>query len=297
VSNKKLLIAAWASAFVVAARLPWWSLHHGQAAPPVAEVEVDVGREALAISKQLYPDLDVDTYDTLLDMLVERVRTITAGETDPDKRIRAMNTVIYKLEGYKYDKDAYKAHADDCRLLSYILQRRTGTCMALATLYLATAQRLGYPIYSVSAPSHMFLRYIGPDLQMRNIEPTDGGGESSDDDYDSFLKILYTTRRTGVYMRTMSHQQFVSYLYSTAIPVALAHRNGEQAMDFVEKALALDPHNTVAMARGAVFYRKLARVNYQKNGAAYGRRASTLAWMLSQSGDEQAEKEMMENLK
>jgi len=123
----------------------------------IPEDKIDIGTAALTLEKEIYPELDVDVYSALLDHTVGRAKTMTGGSADPDYRIRVLNTLLYKIIGIRYDfKDPYGDINLNVRLLKGVLDSRKGNCVSMALLYLAISQRLGYPVYAVRAPDHIF---------------------------------------------------------------------------------------------------------------------------------------------
>ena len=60
------------------------------------EERIDIAIAALTLAKEIYPDLDVKVYSAKIDNMVKSARIITKGQTDPDYRIRALNTYLYK---------------------------------------------------------------------------------------------------------------------------------------------------------------------------------------------------------
>ena len=94
-------------------------------------------------------------------------------------------------------------------ILSSILDRKTGVCTSLPMLYICVAERLNYPVYAVSAPNHVFCRYVTGDMYDRkngyiNIEATGGGGLNPDVFYIDDLKIPIDSYKNGVYLRTLT---------------------------------------------------------------------------------------------
>lgn len=176
------------------------------------ENKIDIGRVALLLNKQIQPELDVDAYSAKIDEMVAKVKALTKGSTDPDTRIRCLDTYLYKMEGIHYDKsDPYVKNLDN-RFLKGLIDRKMGSCASMPLLYLAIAQRLGYPVYPVVLPQHYILRYVDPKFKEQNIEATEGGGYSSDEEYAAVLEISPKAIKSGAYLRTMTYREFVGEL-------------------------------------------------------------------------------------
>lgn len=216
------------------------------------ESKIDIGIAALTLAREIYPDLDVQSYSTKIDMMVEKARAFTHGSKDPEYRIRALNTYLYKEEGIKYDRFDTNAELLQNRYLNGILDTKTGSCVTMPLLYLAIAQRLGYPVYPVAAPQHLFLRYIDPKLKMQNIEATGGGGYSPNDEYKEVLRVSDRGIKSGAYLRTMSYREFLGELIGENGIYWDRQGDLERAIRYLNVGIKLNP-------RSADLYDALAR--------------------------------------
>lgn len=205
------------------------------------EEQIDVGNAALVFAKEFYPSLDVKKYSKNIDGLVERARSFTNGSKDPEERIRALNTFLYEIEGFSYDRSPSAESKLENRFLNGLLDAKKGTCVNMPVLYLAVAQRLGYPVYPVAAPDHLFLRYVDPRLKKQNIEATSGGGFSPDEKYIRDFNISKVALSSGAYLRTMTYRQFLAdLLCENAINLGMRGEI-EKAIKYLEKAVILNP--------------------------------------------------------
>ena len=178
----------------------------------MSEKKIDIGIVALTLAKEVYPDLDVKAYSAKIDKLVKKIKDFTEGKTDPTYRIGALNTYLYKYEKFRYDFSEIDNSKLENRYLNGILDTKRGTCVTMPLLYLAVAQRLGYPVYPVAAPDHLFLRYVDPKLKKQNIEATGGGGYSPDEIYKKDLGITEKGIKSGSYLRTLTYRELFSRL-------------------------------------------------------------------------------------
>jgi regulator of sirC expression with transglutaminase-like and TPR domain len=203
------------------------------------EDEIDVGRVALTLAKDAFPDLDVSAASSELDRIAAKIRAITPLTATPDYRVRAMNTVLYREMGIDYDKSDYGAKKRINRYVNGVIQTKRGTCGNLGTFYIAVAQRLGYPVYAVAAPQHVFARYVEPNGNYKNIEPTGKGGWSSDQKYIDDMHIPQAGIDNGVYMRTMTHRELAAELVADhgAMYYGQEKKNYMLAVEIIGKAL------------------------------------------------------------
>lgn len=139
------------------------------------EGKIDIGIAALTLAKEFYPNLDVAAYSAKIDALADKVRWMARGTQDPETRIRVLNTVLFRQEGFHYDRNPFSRAKEEYYFLNGILDTKQGICYTMPLLYVAVAQRVGYPIYPVAAPDHLFVRYADPTFKKQNIETTSGG--------------------------------------------------------------------------------------------------------------------------
>jgi regulator of sirC expression with transglutaminase-like and TPR domain len=220
----------------------------------LTESKIDVGIAALTMAKEVYPYLDVQAYSKKLDALAAKAKWLARDTQDPEIRIRALNTVLFRYEGFRYDHEGFAAGGrKEHFYLNGILDTKQGICFTMPLLYVAVGQRLGWPIYPVTAPSHFFARYSAPFFHRQNIEVTSGGKYFEDEWYIDDFAIGPGALRTGGYMRTLTYREYLGHiLYASAY----AFRDGHKRLAYVERAAALDPrdpdfHYTLGVAYAA----------------------------------------------
>lgn len=207
----------------------------------LSEEEIDIGNVSLLLAKEVYPDLDVKKYSGQIDRMVEDIRKLTKGSTDPDHRIRVINTYLYQQQDFHYDKEDPYGKKDKNRFLNGILSTKSGSCQTMPLLYLAIAQRLGYPIYPVSAPQHLFLRYESQDLEMQNIETTSGGAYATNEDYIRDMDIPEKAVKTGAYLETMTYRELLGDLIAENGTYWARQKDLMRAIKYFEIAVRLNP--------------------------------------------------------
>lgn len=209
------------------------------------ERQIDIGIAALTFAKEVYPEIDIAAYSRRIDRLVEGARSVIQRQDryDPDSVIRALNTFFYQIEGFRYDFSKQAFSKTENYYLTGVLDTRQGTCFNLPMLYMAVAQRLGYPVYPVTAPDHVFLRFVSPDLKEPNIEATAGGGYSPDEDYIERLHISAKGLKSGAYLKTLTYRQYLAFLLETNA-IALGQRGQiDRAIYYLEKVIQIHPQS------------------------------------------------------
>lgn len=219
------------------------------------ENQIDIGMSALIMATEFYPKLDVAAYSQKIDDLANQVRI--------------MNTVLFKQEGYHYDRDPFARSKQDYYFLNGILDTKQGTCYIMPLLYVAVAQRVGYPIYPVAAPDHLFVRYVKPNLEEFNIEITSGGKHFTDESYIEDFAVSPQGIKSGAYMHTMSYREFFANIIAASAFTHAREGYGYRAMSYYEKAIKLDPHYADAYDNLALGYAKLSEMTTGEKSAQY----------------------------
>jgi regulator of sirC expression with transglutaminase-like and TPR domain len=204
---------------------------------------IDMGIAALTVAKDIYPDLDIQAYSEKIDLIVNGARLITEGNKDPDYRVRALNTYLYKYVGIQYDSTDPYTKKDENRYLNGIIDTRKGSCVTMPLLYLVVAQRLGYPVYAVSVPWHFFVRYDDPNLIQQNIEATGGGGYVPDDEYKEVLQISERSIRSGAYLRTKTNREYIADLVAHNAIYWGQKGDIQKAIRYLEKCIKVHPQS------------------------------------------------------
>lgn len=205
------------------------------------EEQIDIANAAFIFAKEFYPDLDVNVYSAKVDDLANRARLLTNGSKDPEQRIRALNSFLYQIEGFSYDRSPSADSKIENRLLHGLLDTKKGTCANMPVLYLAVAQRLGYPVYPVAVPDHLILRYVDPLLSNQNIEATSGGGYAPDEKYIRDFNINRVALHKGAYLRTMTRRQFLADLLAENAVNHGMRGKTDKAINYLEKAVTINP--------------------------------------------------------
>ncbi|HRX16650.1 MAG TPA: transglutaminase family protein [Spirochaetota bacterium] len=208
------------------------------------EEKWNIGVAALLLSKDMYPDIEFSKYTNIIDGIASRVEVYVQNRTDPEYRIAAINTVLFREYGFGYDKNDFLGRNPYNHFISSVLDRRKGVCTSLPLLYMIIAEKLGYPICAVEAPDHTFCRYVLENGNYLNIEVTSGGGEVPDLFYIDDMNIPKQPFKNGVYMRTLSKKEYVgSLLHKNAVSYMIKG-DFKTAVNYLEKSVSLHPKNS-----------------------------------------------------
>jgi regulator of sirC expression with transglutaminase-like and TPR domain len=222
------------------------------------EEQIDIGEAALRLSALILPDADVPKGVAELNALAAEVARLVGTKTDPDFRIRAINTVLYRRHGFQYDFERMERGdmGVDSPLLWHYLQTKRGNCVSMPVLWYAVAERLGYPVFAVEASQHLFLRYEDGAGRI-NIETTSGGGELPDSDYVGMLQLPDEALRSGAMMRTLTKREFLAILVGQLGVTFSRLNNYGAAVTLLEGALQNNPMHVMGHWDLAVIYSSL----------------------------------------
>ena len=254
------------------------------------EDKIDIGIVALTLAKEFYPNLDVAAYSSKIDILAEKVRWLARGTQDPEQRVRVLNTVLFRQEGFRYDRRPFSRSKQDYYFLNGILDTKQGLCYTMPLLYIAVAQRLGYPVYAVAAPDHLFVRYVDPQLREQNIETTSGGKYFPDEIYVEDFFIGQKGRKSGSYLRTLSYREFLGTMVSAnAVLHSWQGKNGQKSLKYLEMAVRLHPRHANHHINLASAYLKKSRTvtgaaaaNYREKSEHHAIKAHDLGFVGSE---------------
>lgn len=224
--------------------------------------KIDIGRTALIVAKDFYPDLNIDRCSAKIDDIVrefnklfpELARLNNKGMQDPDFRIRGMNNYFFLHKGIRYDLIDFELNNPQNVFLSGILDTGKGACVTMPVLYLAITQRLDWPIYGVKTPEHLFLRYDDGKYRS-NIEVTGGGGWSPDEDYIKQLQITEEEVKNGVYLKIMSHKQTLGTIIGNRADLYLRRGEYKKAARDYRLCIRADPTNVESINNLSRIYR------------------------------------------
>ncbi len=225
------------------------------------EDKIDIGLAALTFAKEFYPNLDIAAYSQRLDRIADKVRQLAQNTPDPETRIRILNTMIHQVEGFHYDHSPLARSRQDYYFLNGILDTKQGTCYTIPLLYIAVAQRLGYPLYPVAAPDHLFVRYVDPAFTEQNIETTSGGKYFPDQYYIKAFAVSKKGRKSGSYMRTLTYRQFLGHMLAASAVIHGRNAATPKAIAYLEKAAQLDPKFTDHYDNLRIIYTAMSEAN------------------------------------
>lgn len=207
----------------------------------LAESEIRLDEVAIDLASDIFPLLNKTHYHSAINKMVAEAKQVVSRSTNPDYRIRALNTYLFQTKKFNYDFDDPLGENIENRLLPGLLDTKKGNCVSLPLLYVIIGQKLGFPVYAVNAPDHLFVRYVDQSLKQQNIETTNGGGHGPNSQYKRDLKISPKAIQRGAYLKTLSNKELLGELLAQNAVYWGRQGNNKKALAYAKVAIKLNP--------------------------------------------------------
>jgi len=140
--------------------------------------EIDLGRGLLVAELGSDPanKLKIRSYEANIDLMALQILARLGENATPLEKIRAMNDYIFSELRFRFPPHSlYAKEIDVYTFLPSVLDSRRGVCLGVSILYLCLAQRLELKLEAITPPGHIYVRYVGPENEIVNIETTARG--------------------------------------------------------------------------------------------------------------------------
>lgn len=237
------------------------------------EDSIDIGLADLVLARDFYPDLKIESFLYAFDYMAHRFNYYFGQYADPDQRIRALNTFIYR-KGYWNDSISF--HYDDSDLhvtklsnkfINGYIATKKGSCITMPMLYAILGERLGFPIFASRLPYHFFVRYIPEEALAKfheNIEATNGGSYVSNKRYQKDLLVPDKAIKNGVYLRTLTKKEYIATLLLINSNEWIVRKNLDKAKYYLELSMKYDSTFSSACMNYATVHLEEAMMLEQK---------------------------------
>jgi len=197
-------------------------------------------RAALLIAAEEYPDLPIDCYVVELDVLARRIRERLHADAGPHEVLRRMRQVLVVEEGFSGNCDQYYDPRNS--FLNDVLDRRVGIPIALSTVYLEIARRIGFPLEGVGFPGHFLVKYShhGDDIV---VDPFHDGSILTTDDLERRLDEMFggRIRHEAKLLTPVSSRRLLFRMLGNLKSIYLRNEDSRRALAAVERMLILEP--------------------------------------------------------
>ena len=230
------------------------------------ENDIALGRGALLVCKEEYPELDVQAQLALLDASARRLSAELARAKDVMSKLEALRTFLFDTEKYELPKEDRPSDF----LLCDVLKLKRGNCLGLSVLCLALAERTGLKLYGVplpartAGPGHLLVRY-DDGAKRQNFDPVERGAAHPDEHYRKLFKLPADEKR----LAAASRKEVLSILLANLGGARVEAGRPAAALPLLEQAIALSPglasaQNNVGAAHLCLGNAAAAEKAYQK---------------------------------
>ena len=140
--------------------------------------EIDLARALFLAERQKDETslMKARSYEASIDLMALQILARLAENATNEEKIRGINDYIFNEMRFRFPPHSlYAKDIDIYTLLPSVLDSRRGVCLGVSILYLCLAQRLELPLQAITPPGHIYVRYVGPDGEIINIETTARG--------------------------------------------------------------------------------------------------------------------------
>ncbi len=215
---------------------------------------IDLGRAALWIAQEAYPDLDVEEYLAALDEMAAEVQERLPPERYPLRVIQILNHYLFADLGFCGNSENYYDPRNS--FLNEVIDRRTGIPITLSLLYLELAKRIDFPMAGVGMPGHFLVRPLIAGAEIF-VDPFHQGEILFPEDCQELLSQIYGP---GIpcpdhYLHPTPPRLILARLLNNLKQIYLIRAQPELALAAVERILLLIPESLPHLReRGLLYY-------------------------------------------
>lgn len=135
------------------------------------EEDLDLGRAALILAGEEYPDLDLEQSLSMLDRMAEAAGELMGAHALPAQRAEVLGRYLFQELGFHGNSDDY--YNPENSYFNRVLERRTGIPITLCLLFIEVGRRIGLRCHGVGMPGHFLVGLEGDDIY---FDPFNGSG-------------------------------------------------------------------------------------------------------------------------
>ncbi len=200
-----------------------------------------VGFELLKMERDIFGDSSSHLAEERLYEIVEKAGERINHLKEPADILGGIRDVLKEL-GYTYRGGDFK--------FTESLEGKGLSCRDYTYVHLEIAKRNDLPLYAVTAPFHIFIRWDGGRERV-DWEPT-GGFETSDIYYKNSFHISESSAEKGVYLKCLSDEEVMANQQVEWGRIFTESSQPERALGFFDKAMRVDPDNPWAWVSKAL---------------------------------------------
>ena len=216
--------------------------------------QIDLGKAALYLAQQEYPELNAAQYLNALDTMADEVRERLSESRYPMRMIQSINQFLFDDLGFEGNKSDYYDPRNS--FLNHVIERRTGIPITLSLIYLEIAQRLDFPMVAIGMPGHFLIR---PDFENAGIfvDAFNRGEVLFEQDCEERLSQIYQqpVKLESRFLEPIGHRQFLARMLTNLKYIYLNRQQFSKALAAIESILLLFPDAPRELRdRGLLYY-------------------------------------------
>ncbi len=217
------------------------------------EDQIDLGRAALVIATQEYPDLEIDDCLSQLDSLGQAVELRIDDEKNPYRIIAALITVLFKELGFQGNHSEYYDPKNS--FLNDVITRKKGIPISLSVIYMEVARRVGLSLAGIGFPGHFLVKYDDGDVEIL-IDVFNGGEIRSREDLDRMLQQIYrgqVSYQDG-FVAALGKRDILRRMLNNLKWIYLERGEPLKTLSVLDQLLILDPSSASEMRDRGLLY-------------------------------------------
>jgi regulator of sirC expression with transglutaminase-like and TPR domain len=223
------------------------------------DVAIDLGRAALLIASEEYPDLDIAHYLAQLDVLAMQVRaalgiadvsedadlTRALQERDPYSIIKAINEVLFVQERFRGSSKADYYNPRNS-FLNDVLERRIGIPITLSLVYMEVGRRLGVQIDGIGLPFHFIVGYRLPEGRIY-IDAYEQGRILTEEDCRLRMNRIFKGKAhfNRRWLQPVSHRQLLVRMLDNLKYIYMSRGDDKRALSVCDRLVLLAPNSAI----------------------------------------------------
>jgi regulator of sirC expression with transglutaminase-like and TPR domain len=203
------------------------------------EASLGLTEGALVIALEEYPALQVHDYIDRIESWTSAIRERLEGATQIERVIDTINHFLFQKEGFHGESDDY--YDLRCAFLNEVLDRHAGLPISLSIVYLEISRRLGLNSHGVALPGRFLVKVSG-DFGELLIDPYDEGRVLSTVECQRILDGIFGggVRLREHHLRSFGNREILARMLSHLKGVYLARHDLERAAATIDRVLMLD---------------------------------------------------------
>lgn len=220
----------------------------------IQKTPIDLGKAALCIALEEYPDLNIDANLQQLDQYAQDIAEQLPQERYPLRVIKTVNSYLFETLKFRGNTDNYYDPKNS--FLNHVLERRVGIPISLSVLYLELAKRLNFPMVGVGMPGHFLIR---PDFEDAGIfvDAFNGGEVLFPEDCERRLSQIYgrPIPLQPEFLEPVSSRKILVRMLTNLKAIYIAQQEISNALAAIERILLLAPDSVLDLRdRGLIYY-------------------------------------------